>query len=178
MRDTLTHTLKVIPYFLLTAILMIATENAMAGWYVDSLKTAPVIEIRGETADTALAREGGDRYIDDNFDYLLASNDWLIVNFCAYWCGDCNVFTPDYLKAATLPEYVGIRWATADVDGVRGNENLRKRFAIPGTPTVILFHKGEIVSDAEGNPQILNGAKGDKTLGDIIAYLKSNYRPN
>lgn len=177
MRQPLTHTLRAIPYVLLTAVFLIATENAMAGWYTDSLKSAPVIEIRGETADTALARLNNDRYIDDNIDYLLASNDWLIVNFCAYWCGDCNVFTPDYLKASQLPDYVGIRWATADVDGVRGNENLRKRFSIPGTPTVILFHKGEIVKDAEGSPQILNGAKGDKTYDDIIAYLRSNYRP-
>jgi thiol-disulfide isomerase/thioredoxin len=166
-----------IRYILTAAIVMIAGENAMAGWYTDSIKTASVIEIRGESADSAKCRESGDRYIDDNLDYLLSANEWLIVNFCAYWCGDCNNFTPDFYRAAGQTEYAGIRWAYADIDGTRGNENLRKRFSLPGTPVVILFHKGEIVKDADGNPAILDGHAGDKSYDDIIAYLNAHYRP-
>jgi len=161
---------------LFLVLVLIAGENAMAGWYVDSLKTAPIIEIRGESSDTTVSHAVGDRYIEDNLDYLFANNEWLIVNFCAYWCGDCNVFKPDFIKASQLPEYKSIRWAVADVDGVRGNENLRKRFDLPGTPTVILFHKGEIVRAADGSPTILDGHEGDKAYDDIVAYVKANYR--
>jgi thiol:disulfide interchange protein len=164
-------------YILPAAIVLIAGENAMAGWYADSIKTASIIEIRGETADSAEARDQGDRYIDDNLDYLLFNNEWVIVNFCAYWCGDCNNFTPDFLKASKQNEYRDIRWAHADVDGVRGNENLRKRFSLPGTPTVILFHHGHPVLGDDESPDILDGHEGDKGYDDIIAYLRRHYRP-
>jgi thiol-disulfide isomerase/thioredoxin len=167
-------------YLLGAVFTVLTTENAVSGWYVDSLKSAPIIEIRGETADTAVARAVGDRYIEDNLDYLLANNEWLIVNFCAYWCGDCNLFKPNFIKASQLPEYKSIRWAVADVDGVRGNENFRTRFSLPGTPTVILFHKGEIAKDTSVTPAssaVLYGHKGDKKYDDIIAFLKSYFRP-
>ncbi len=161
----------------LSVLFLLIAAPAQAGWYTDSLKTAPIIEIRGETADTAEAKSAGDRYIDDNLDYLLANNEWLIVNFCAYWCGDCNVFGPDFIKASKRKEYKSIRWAIADVDGVRGNEGLRKRFELPGTPTVMLFHHGHpVLGDAEGTA-ILDGSAGNKAYDDIIRYLKAHYQP-
>lgn len=163
-----------VPLVLLVVSTAVPTQ---AGWYTDSIKTAPIIEIRGETADTAQARAAGDRHIDDNLDHLLANHEWLIVNFCAYWCGDCNAFQPDFIKASQLPEYISIRWAIADVDGVRGNEGLRKRFKLPGTPTVILFHNSHPVLGDDEAAAILDGSAGDKTYDDIIAYLKSHYRP-
>lgn len=165
-----------VPSVLLVLFLLLAAAPTQAGWYTDSLKTAAVIEIRGETADTAEAKAAGDRHIDDNLDYLLANNEWLIVNFCAYWCGDCNVFQPDFIKAAKKKEYKAIRWATADVDGVRGNEGLRKRFELPGTPTVVLFHHGHPVLGDDESAAILDGSAGDKSYDDIIRYLKTHYR--
>ncbi len=174
---SLTRGLRAGTYLLAGAIVLIAAEMSMAGWYTDSLKTAAVIEIRGESADTAAAKAAGDRYIDDNLDYLLFTNEWVIVNFCAYWCGDCNVFKPEFIRASQLPEYKSIRWAIADVDGVLGNEGLRKRFELPGTPTVILFHHGHPVLGDDESPAILDGHKGDKSFDDIVAYLKSNFRP-
>lgn len=166
-----------VPSVLFVPLLLLSTAPSQAGWYFDSLKSAPIIEVRGETADTALARQAGDRYIDDNFDHLLFNNEWLIVNFCAYWCGDCNVFQPDFIKASKKKEYKAIRWATADVDGVRGNEGLRKRYEIPGTPTVILFHYGHPVLGDDEGAAILDGSKGDKSYDDIITYLNTHYRP-
>ena len=169
--------LTCLPYLLLTGGMLIVPRCAMAGWYLDSIKTATVIEIRGESADTTIARAAGDRYVEDNLDFLLENHEWVAVNFCAYWCGDCNTFTPDFLKASTQPEYAKIRWAYADLDGVRGNENLRKRFNLPGTPTVILFHEGQIVRAPDGTPMILDGHEGDKTYKDLVEYLTSYYKP-
>lgn len=161
----------------LIVLLLSFAAPSQAGWYTDSLKTAAVIEIRGESADTAEAKAAGDRYVDDNLDYLLANNEWLIVNFCAYWCGDCNVFQPDFSKVSQLPEYKSIKWAIADVDGVRGNEGLRKRFELPGTPTVMLFHHGHPVLGDDEGPAILDGSAGDKSYDDIIGYLRTHYGP-
>jgi thioredoxin 1 len=165
-------------YLLCGVGMLVLPRCAMAGWYLDSIKTASVIEIRGESADTTVAKAAGDRYVEDNLDYVLANNEWVAINFCAYWCGDCNNFTPAFQKASTQPEYAKIRWAHADLDGVRGNENLRKRFNLPGTPTVILFHEGQIVRAPDGTPMILDGHEGDKTYDDLVAYLTSYYKPH
>lgn len=167
---------QLVPSVLLVLFFLFFAAPVQAGWYTDSLKTAAVIEIRGETADTSAAKAAGDRHIDDNLDFLLANNEWLIVNFCAYWCGDCNVFQPDFIKASKNKEYKSIRWATADVDGVRGNEGLRNRFDLPGTPTVMLFHHGHPVLGDDEGAAILDGSAGDKSYDDIIAYLKTHYR--
>jgi thiol-disulfide isomerase/thioredoxin len=156
--------------------LLFAAAPTQAGWYTDSLKTAAVIEIRGETADTAAAKAAGDRHIDDNLDFLLANNEWLIVNFCAYWCGDCNVFRPDFIRASQKKEYKSIRWATADVDGVRGNESFRKRYDLPGTPTVILFYKGHVAQSAYAWPAVLDGSAGDKSYDDLVEFVELFYR--
>ncbi|MEW5700874.1 MAG: thioredoxin family protein [Candidatus Zixiibacteriota bacterium] len=160
------------------AMVVLMSEAGMAGWYVDSLKDARVVEIRGETADTLQVGKGKpDRYVEDNLDYLLANHEWLIVCFCAYWCGDCNNYKPDYVGASQQPEYAGIRWAWADVDGVVGNEGLRKGFELPGTPVTILFHQGQIIKAPDGSKSILEGQEGDKTYVDLIALLKKFYRP-
>jgi len=154
------------------------SEVAMAGWYLDSLKDARVIEIRGETADTSKVGKGtNDRYVEDNLNYLLANHEWVIVNFCAYWCGDCNNYIPDYVRASALPEHAGIRWCHADIDGTVGNESFRKRFELPGTPVTILFHKGQIITAPDGAKSVFDGHEGDKTYDDLIAFLKKFYTP-
>ena len=164
--------MKTLMRVLLFAAVSVASVSspAVAGWYLDSIQAAPMIEIRGETSDSAVSKTAGDKYLNDNLDVLLAKQEWLIVNFCAYWCGDCNHFAPFYQQASAQPEYKAIRWARADVDGVRGNEGFRKRFNLPGTPTIILFHKAEIVKVGE-ELAILDGSAGDKTYEDLIAFL-------
>ncbi|MBI3872120.1 MAG: hypothetical protein HY304_03470, partial [candidate division Zixibacteria bacterium] len=111
-------------------LLALGTEVAMPGWYLDSMKDTKILEIRGETADST--KLGKDRYIVDNLDYVLAHHEWVVVNFSAYWCGDSHRYLPDYQKAAALPEYAGIFWTYAEIDGTVGNENFRSRFNLPG----------------------------------------------
>lgn len=164
-----------LPWGLLILVVALVAENGWGGWYTRSLPDSAVVMIRGETADTAAL--GNDRYVEDNLDYLLEHNEWVIVNFSAFWCPDSDDFAPGYRKAAGMKEYAGIRWADAEVDGTAGNESFRERFDLPGIPVVILFHQGEIIESDDGTRSILDGHKGDKTLDDLSALLAEFYRP-
>lgn len=138
--------------------------------YREILAAADVIEIHGETADSTKLE--GDRTVLDNLDYLLANNRRVAVNFGAYWCKDCYKFDPYFKEAAARPEYADVVFAYAEVDGTRGNENFRNRFALPGVPVVMLFENGQAV-EKEGLRGILFGENGDKTREDLQALLKT-----
>ncbi|MCI0530916.1 MAG: thioredoxin family protein [candidate division Zixibacteria bacterium] len=142
--------------------------------YRDYVQSGNFVNIHGETVDTT--RLGDDKYLEDNLDFVLGRNEWVLVNFSAYWCKDCRRFDPDYKAIAGMPEYKDVIFAQAEVDGTKGNENFRARFKLPGVPVTILFHRGEI-PDLNGQPAILFGQRGDKTKGDLLALLKAFYRP-
>ncbi|MBI5868578.1 MAG: thioredoxin family protein [candidate division Zixibacteria bacterium] len=164
----------------LAAFALLATgtlaTSALAQRYREIIKDSPIVEIRGETADTT--KLGSDRYVEDNIDYLLANHDWLAVNFSTYWCPDSRAFRPFYDSASALPKYHGIRWAYADIDGTVGNETFRKRFGLPGIPVVMLFHKGETVMAADSTRSVLDGHEGDKVMADLLAMLDRFYKPD
>ncbi|MGH8003648.1 MAG: thioredoxin family protein [Limisphaerales bacterium] len=147
-----------------------AAEKVYPKNYREILAAADVIEIHGETADTAKLE--GDRTVLDNLDYLLANNRLVAVNFGAYWCKDCYKFDPYFREAAVKPEYGEVVFAYAEVDGTRGNENFRDRFALPGVPVVILFDNGQPV-EKNGQRGILFGENGDKTKTDLENLLKT-----
>jgi thiol-disulfide isomerase/thioredoxin len=143
-------------------------EQAFPQNYREILAMAEVIEIHGETADSTML--GDDKYVVDNLDYIIANNQRVAVLFSAYWCKDCYKFDPWFKEAAAYPEFDDIVFASAEVDGTRGNENLRKRFELPGVPVVILFENGQILQ-REGTGVSLYGEAGDKTLTDILNLL-------
>ena len=149
---------------------------SLAQRYREIIQDSPIVEVRGETADTT--KLGSDRYVEDNIDYLLANNEWLAVNFSTYWCPDSRAFRPFYDSAAAMPNYHGIRWAYADIDGTVGNETFRKRFGLPGIPVVILFHKGETIMAADSARSVLDGHEGDKVMADLLAMLDRFYKPD
>lgn len=148
-------------------------QYAHAQWYMRTMLEKPLIEIRGETADTT--RLGDDRYIEDNLDFILTHNEWVIVNFSAYWCPDSERYAPDFLQAAVMDRYADIVWCYADVDVTRGNENFRKRFDLPGIPVTILFHDGAIVKSPQGESAILDGHKDDQDVDDLLSMLDRFY---
>lgn len=141
--------------------------------YRDYLKSSNFVYVHGESADLALL--GDDKYIEDNLDFVLKNHPWVLVNFSAYWCKDCRKFDPEFKTVSRLPEYKGIMFAYAEVDGTKGNENFRTRFNLPGVPVTILFHSGQIPL-LNGQPAILFGQRGDKTKSDLLALLKTFYR--
>ena len=78
---------------------------------------------------------------DTSFDEALLTNDLLLVDFWAEWCGPCKMIAP--ILEEIGKEKAGIlEIGKLDVDD---NMNTARRFEVMSIPTIILFKKGEPV---------------------------------
>ena len=81
-------------------------------------------------------------FTDGNFDdEVLNSDQPVLVDFWAEWCGPCKALGPVIDELAG--EYIGkVKIGKVDTDA---NTGISVRFTVSSIPTVILFHNGEIV---------------------------------
>jgi len=100
----------------------------------------------------------------DNFQETLASNDALLVEFYAPWCGHCKNLEPHYKKAAGIlhPEGINI----AKVDATIETE-LAQQHGIQGYPTIKFFKKGKVAGDYEG----------ERTTEGIVSFMRKKSGP-
>ncbi len=75
---------------------------------------------------------------DANFDELVKSNDTVLVDFYAVWCGPCKMMSPVIDEIAE--ENPSVTVAKCDVDEA---EELAGRFGIMSIPTIMVFKGGE-----------------------------------
>ena len=96
-------------------------------------------------------------FTDDSFDEdVLNSDQPVLVDFWAEWCGPCKALTPLIDELATA--YAGkVKVGKVDTDA---NREVSVRFSVSAIPTVILFNKGEIVEKFVG----LRGKKDFETV--------------
>jgi len=81
----------------------------------------------------------------DSFEESVTSNDFVIVDFWAPWCGPCLSFAPTYEKVAEdHPDIVFAKVNTEDEPEIAGH------FQIRSIPTLMIFREKIIVFTEAG----------------------------
>ena len=86
-------------------------------------------------------------FTDDNFESeVLGSNQPVLVDFWAEWCGPCRLLTP------TIEELAGELGESAKVGklNVDENPNTVAKYRISSIPSVLVFRDGELVETLVG----------------------------
>ena len=81
---------------------------------------------------------------DESFNTLVTTNDLILVDFWAEWCGPCRVLTPILEE---ISNETGLLVGKLNVD-----ENLKKtsEYAVQSIPTMVLFKSGQPVKTIVG----------------------------
>jgi len=80
----------------------------------------------------------------DELDGLVETEDVVLVDFYADWCGPCTMLEP---VVERLAEETGATVAKVDVDA---NQQLASAYGVRGVPTLVLFADGTQVEEVVG----------------------------
>ncbi|MDO6438791.1 thioredoxin [Cyclobacterium sp. 1_MG-2023] len=83
---------------------------------------------------------------DSNFEEVIKSDQPVLVDFWAEWCGPCKMIGPIVEELAG--EYEGK--ATIGKLDVDANQDIPSKFGIRSIPTLLIFKGGEVVDKVVG----------------------------
>lgn len=88
----------------------------------------------------------------DNLQELVNSNDKVVVQYSASWCGNCRIMKPKFKKLANEKE--NITFVIADAENFPES---RKLAEVTNLPTFATFVDGKLVNQAQTNKaEVLN----------------------
>lgn len=86
------------------------------------------------------------QFTDATFDEILSSNEVVVADFWAEWCGPCKMVGPFIEQLSE--EYAG-KAAVGKID-IEENDDLATKYAIRNIPTVLFFKNGKVVDKMVG----------------------------
>lgn len=82
----------------------------------------------------------------DNLTEIVASNDAVIVQFSAGWCGNCKIIKPKFRRLSTENE--NVKFVVVDAEKFPDSRKLAK---VDNLPTFAAFKDGKFVSQVQTN---------------------------
>tara|TARA_Y100000589_G_scaffold315795_1_gene339706 strand:- start:666 stop:959 length:294 start_codon:yes stop_codon:yes gene_type:complete len=81
-----------------------------------------------------------------NFDEIIKSNENVLIDFYATWCGPCQTLTP---ILEDLKEELGddLRIVKIDVDR---NQKLAAQMGVRGVPSLFFYKNGDLIKNSSG----------------------------
>jgi len=96
-----------------------------------------------------------------NFDELVASNEVVLIDFWASWCGPCRTYGPVFSKASE--QYEDVLFAKLDTEA---QQELAARFGIRSIPTTAFIRDGVAL-------HMQPGAIPENAIHDLVKQVKA-----